>query len=232
MDQALGVRGQADEQGPRGVIDFCRQEDARNEGNVGRLDTAIGEIDACWRLGRPRDTDDHHVGLVEVLHQLAVVVAKDELHGVDAAKVSGVHDVLAAGPVLGLATQIVPHRHNNRVEEADVRDLKILAFLFQRRYIVVVDQGVKDQSRLRLNAGDNFRYLLGGPHHGPNMFFNIKIGELNKTGAGHGADCFARRIRHQMDVVRLHNHDGFLHRWTSWGQPTDRPKPLFFPGTF
>ena len=66
--------------------------------DVGGLEAAVGEIDRGRRLRGAADADQDHVGLLEVVRQLPVVVQQGEVHGVDALEILRVEHVLRARP--------------------------------------------------------------------------------------------------------------------------------------
>ena len=144
-------------------------------------------------------------------------MAEDELHGVNAAKVFGVHDVLAPRPVSAFGAQVMAHRRDDRIEEPDARHFEALTRLFQGRHVGVVDQGVKHQSRGRLDGRDNPRHLPGRPHHEPDVLLDIGIGELNETGSGDGADGLSGRVGNQVDMKSPRNQKTFPQGRTNWG---------------
>ena len=92
---------------------------AEHDRDVGGLDAAIGEIDAGRRLRRPGNADQHDVGLVDLLRQLAVVMLHGEVQRVDAAEIFGVEHMLRADPAAGRRAEIgledgqhrLQHRH-------------------------------------------------------------------------------------------------------------------------
>ena len=69
-----------------------------HERDVGGLDAAIGEIDGGRRLRGAADAHQDHVGLLEIVRQMPVIVQEREVHGVDALEIFRVEHVLRAGP--------------------------------------------------------------------------------------------------------------------------------------
>jgi hypothetical protein len=68
----------------------------RNQRDIGRFDTTVGEIDRGWRLGRARNSDEDHVSIFEVVDMLPVVVQHGVVERIDAAEVFSVKRMLRA----------------------------------------------------------------------------------------------------------------------------------------
>ena len=116
-----GRRDETDDQGPARRFQDRRRRHAGDERDVGGLDAAVGEIDRGRRLGGPADAHQHHVGLLEIVRQMPVVVHEREVHGVDALEILRVEHVLRARPGGRGRAEIGLQQGVHRLEHREVR---------------------------------------------------------------------------------------------------------------
>ena len=107
--------------GLRVALEHRRQRHAGHQRNVGGLDAAVGEIDRRRRLRGAADAEQHHVGLLEVVRQLPVIVQQREVHRVDALEIFRVEHVLRAGPRRRRGAEIGLQQRVHRREHRQMR---------------------------------------------------------------------------------------------------------------
>ena len=92
--KAAGIFRQTDHQGAHRKAQLHRQGTARNNGHIGRLDTAVGQVDAGRCLGSTRNPKQDDIGIFQIAGHLAVVMAKGEIHRIHALEIFSVQGVL------------------------------------------------------------------------------------------------------------------------------------------
>jgi hypothetical protein len=144
-------------------------------------------------------------------------MAEDKVHGLDAAEIFRVHDMLAAGHGMNFGIQVGAQLGGNLIEDGNAGHLKFPASVFQHVADFIVDDGIQNETRIFANAVQDFLDLFLGPDHGPKMFMGVNGIELDQTRARHHADSFSRRIRYQMNMKGFKVFVGHLALRAVWG---------------
>ncbi len=150
--------------GLQGPLDRRRQRHARHQRQVGGLEAAIGEVDRGRRLRRPADAEQDHVGLLQIVRQVAVVVGQREVHRVDALEVLGVQHVLGAGPRRGLGAQIGAQQVVDRPQDRQAGRAGLAGHLLQPLAEIAPHQRVEDEARRGPDLRDHPVELRGRAH--------------------------------------------------------------------
>ncbi len=119
VDEGFGVDGEADDGAMRLGEEFGRL-DAGDQGDVGGFDAAIGEVEASRGFGGAGDADQDDISFRHAALDLAVIMADDVVHGIDALKIIGIQHVLAAGFVADGGVEMGLQKVEQRVQ--DVKD--------------------------------------------------------------------------------------------------------------
>src|SRR5206468_4291024 len=87
LAELLEPDGEADDAVRLRFGELDRRIHSEHEGNVGHLETALGEQRREGCLGGARDPHEDEVGLLEVAWLLPVVALDRELHGLDTTEI-------------------------------------------------------------------------------------------------------------------------------------------------
>ena len=200
LHQPLGIGDQADDQRPRRRLELGGRRHRRHQRHVGRAHAAIGEIDAGRRLRRARRPDQDHVGVLEIVRRLAVVVRQRVVHGVDAVEIAFVELMLAARPLLALGMEMQAEHAHRLVEHADAGQLQLPAAVAYEIAQIGIDQGVEHRPAIALDLLHHLFHLALGAHQRPDMLLHEDALVLHEAGARHARHGLAGRIGHEMDV--------------------------------
>ncbi len=116
VNEGFGVDGQADDGAMRVGKQFWGF-DTGNERNIGGFDASIGEVEAGGGFGGAGDADQDDIGFRHATLNLAVIMADDVVHGVDAFEIIGIQDVLAAGFVADGGVEMGLEQSEERVQD-------------------------------------------------------------------------------------------------------------------
>ena len=130
LHDALGVRIKTDDQRLHRRLQLRRRIDAGHQRYVRGLDAAIGEINAGRGFRGSRHPHQDHVGLLEILRVLPVVVHHGEIQRVDAAEIIGVQRVLAAYPRCRFGSEITLKKTKYRPQNGQARQAQLAAARF------------------------------------------------------------------------------------------------------
>ena len=89
--------------------------------DVGGLDAAVRQVDACRRFRCSADAEQDDICVVEMLGHLAVVMHHRKVQRVDALEIVGVQHVLRAGSRRRCGPQIGLKEAENRLEHRKAR---------------------------------------------------------------------------------------------------------------
>src|SRR5665648_220132 len=120
LGDSLRARHQRHHEGAGRLFQLGRQRHAGHERYIGGFKAAIGEIDAGRGLRGAADAENNHVGVVEVLRQMSVVVDHGKVQCLDTAEIIGIAHVLSAD-----------HRRRRHAEIG----FEHLQHMFQRRHV-------------------------------------------------------------------------------------------------
>jgi hypothetical protein len=134
---------------------------------------------------------------------LAIIMQHGEVEGVDAAKIFGIENILAADSWCRLGTKIGPVHRKHRRQHRDARQRESVAAPLQMAGKLRIDQGIEDDTRRRLDLAYNAVDLPDAAHHRMDMLDRPHIGVLGSRRPRHRQQGLAGRIRNQMDVKKV-----------------------------
>ena len=201
LHEPVGALVERDDQRAARIEQLRGRRDAGHDRDIGRLDPAIGEIEAGRRLGRARHPDDDDIGVVEILRRLTVVVAQHELDGVDPREVIGVERMLTAGlPGDRARAEIARQRREDRFEHRNAGHADSLTALGELSAPVGIDQRVDHDAGAGLDLVEDIVHLALGSNQRPDMFFRLDAVELDDGRPGNRANGLAGGVRDEMQV--------------------------------
>src|SRR6266550_2089573 len=113
-------------------------------------------------------------------------------HRIDPREILTVEQVLLARQSPALTAEVRGKRADYRVENGDRRYLDLSADLLQQLAKCVTDQGEKNDTLVRLDAGDHSLDLAARAHHAPDMFHRVGVIELYEASPSHRVHGFSR----------------------------------------
>ena len=123
-----------------------------DDGDIRRLISAVGQINARWRFGCPRDAGKDDIRLFPILRIDAVVMGNGELDSIDAGKIGRVHRVLSARAGLCLLPKHIRHGVTHRIKRGNRWQTHRTAPCFQLAPRVTIDQCEQDKAGVRRNV--------------------------------------------------------------------------------
>ena len=153
LGNALGAGDQADDQWPGHRLELLGCRDVRHDRDIGGLDAAIGEIDAGRGLRRAADAGQDHIGLIEIIRMLTIIMDHGEVERIDAAEIFGIERMLAGKLRPRLGIEILCKACNHRIEDGYAGNGELGASLLELRPKIGIDQGEENDARLGFDLG-------------------------------------------------------------------------------
>ena len=146
------------------------ERDLGNDGHVGGLVSAVGQVDAGRRFRGSADPEQDDIRLLEVFGQLPVIVHHREIQGVDPLEIVGVQHVLRARARRRVLTQIRLEQCEDRAEDGKARRSRRLATRLQTLRELRIDKREQHNSRRILDFRDHAIELRGGSDERVHVF--------------------------------------------------------------
>ena len=201
LGDALGAGNQPDDQRTLQREKLGRCGNFRDDGNVGRPDAALCQINRCRRLRCAAYPQDDDLGFFDVVDALTVVMRHGEIERVDPLEVVGVQRMLSRHLRRGLGVEILRQYCNDGIEDRHARDSQGLAVLFKMLADFRVDKGEQDDAGLLFDLAQCAIELRRSPDQCIDMGNRPEVGILGGRGLCHGIECFTRRIGDEVKMV-------------------------------
>ena len=195
-----GLAVKSDHQRLRQGFQIGRCRHAGHQRNIRGLHAAIGEIDRGRRLRGARHTDQHHVGLLEIVGVLSVVVQHRVVQRIDALEIFGVERVLCADARLALAAEIRLEQLQHRTQDREIRHAEIAAGLLQPRREFLFEQRVEHDARRSLDLDQHAVELLVRAHQRMHVLDRRHAGVLGRGRARDRDQGLAGGVRDEMQM--------------------------------
>jgi hypothetical protein len=160
----------------------------------------MGQVDAGGGLGGARDAHQHHVGLLQILAALAVVMADGVVQRVHPVEIVGVQGVLHPHPAGDRSAQVAGKRRDQRIQRRDAGHVELATAFLQGGAQLVVDDGVDHHPGRFLDVGQGALQLSLRANKGVDVLDGQDVLEPGADGARQGVQGLAGRIGDQMNV--------------------------------